>query len=126
MFFFLYSIYAVDSAPATWAILKRYFVNTTTAREMQIKYQLQSLKKGDLFIDAYMGKIKELADSLQAIDHVLADFELLIYALNGLPQSYESIVTMASNQIPPPPYYSQNFGVNFKHKKHVLNSFMVS
>nr|XP_016489332.1 PREDICTED: uncharacterized protein LOC107809250 [Nicotiana tabacum] len=81
-----------NSAHAAWAILKSHFVNITTAREMQIKYQLQSLKKGDLSIDAYMGKIKELADSLQAIDRVLTDSELLLYALNGLPPSYESFL----------------------------------
>lgn len=97
-------LYAADSAHAAWAILKSHFVNITTAREMQIKYQLQSLKKGDLSIDAYMGKIKELADSLQAIDRVLTDSELLLYALNGLPPSYESFVTMSSNQIPPPSF----------------------
>ncbi|CAI9099440.1 OLC1v1036266C1 [Oldenlandia corymbosa var. corymbosa] len=53
-------LYDASSAAEAWSTLKSHFLQQTTARELQLKLQLQTLKKGDLCIDSYMTKIQEI------------------------------------------------------------------
>nr|XP_016464848.1 PREDICTED: uncharacterized protein LOC107787745 [Nicotiana tabacum] len=59
-----------------WITLKNYFFHQSTAREMQYKHQLHTIKKEDLSTDAYMSKIQELADCLHSIGRCVNDSEL--------------------------------------------------
>ncbi|XP_070053976.1 uncharacterized protein [Nicotiana tomentosiformis] len=85
-----------------WITLKNYFFHQSTAREMQYKHQLHTIKKEDLSTDAYMSKIQELADCLHSIGRCVNDSELVRCDLNGLPLSYDSFVIMASHMSPAP------------------------
>ncbi|CAI9099794.1 OLC1v1036669C1 [Oldenlandia corymbosa var. corymbosa] len=97
-------LYDASFAAEAWNTLKSHFLQQTTARELQLKLQLQTLKKGDLSIDKFMTKIQETSDSLTAIGRSISDPELVLSVLQGLPPSYEAFITMASNQKPPPTF----------------------
>ncbi|KAK4413588.1 hypothetical protein Salat_2771500 [Sesamum alatum] len=97
-------LFKCTSAHEAWTTLKSHFLDITAARELHYKYQLQSIKKGDLSITTYMTKLKDVSDSLLAIDHSVSDHELVLHALQGLPASYESFITVAANQKPSPTF----------------------
>lgn len=59
---------------------------------MQLRFMLQTTKKDDLSVDAYVLKIKEITDTLASIGHPIADDELALYILAGFGPNYEFVV----------------------------------
>lgn len=85
-----------------WAALKRQFASSSQSRLMQLRFQLQSIKKGSLSISDYLDKIKEIADQLAAASKPipLADLTTL-YTLGGLGAEYEPFVMSVTSRTDP-------------------------
>lgn len=60
---------------------------------VNMRYQLQTIKKGNQSITYYLSKIRSIADSLRTAGEKLFDRELVIYVLGGLDLEYGSFVT---------------------------------
>ncbi|XP_070032722.1 uncharacterized protein [Nicotiana tomentosiformis] len=108
-------LYHCSTVVDAWTTLKIHFLHQSTAREMQYKHQLHTIKKGDL------SKIQELADCLHSIGRNVNDSELVRCALNELPLSYDSFVIMASH-MRPAPRFSELWTMLHTHEARTLPS----
>lgn len=97
-------LYHSRTASDAWFALETHFLDKSTARELQLKFTLNKLVKGTLSIDEYCQRFKEISDALAAIKQPLTDREQVSRILQGLPSSYESLITVASNQKPSPTF----------------------
>ena len=81
-------IQELDNSKEAWDTLKRLYSTNTKARKIQLKNELNNLKKNNLSINDYVLKIKEVSDALGSIgappeDDNLDD-NLVSAILNGL------------------------------------------
>ena len=72
--------------------LEQFYNINSKARILQLRFLLQSTKKGPMSIKDYILKIKNVAECLLAVGQVIIDEELILYILGGLSQEYESVV----------------------------------
>ena len=77
-----------------WLTLERMFMAHSRAHTMTIRYQLYTLKKGDLSIADYFHKFTGLMDTLAAINQPLTEEEQISFLLAGLGSKYESFITI--------------------------------
>lgn len=75
-----------------WSVPEQLFSMKSKARILQLRFSLQSTKKGAESIEEYVLKMKKLAHSLMAAGQPLADDELIPYILRCLGTEYESVV----------------------------------
>lgn len=60
---------------------------------MQIRRELQTMRKGSLSMFEYFLRAKQLLDTLAASDQALLDTDLQQIILSGLDSAYDAIVT---------------------------------
>lgn len=75
-----------------WHTILDNFASQTRAREMQLKTQLQNLKKGSQTMIEYLSKIKNITDSLANIGQPLPFNDHLNSIFRGLPSEYDPFV----------------------------------
>lgn len=97
-------IYHSTTSSEAWQALESHFLDKSTARELHLKFSLDKLVKGTSSIDTYFQKFKKISDALAAIQQPLTEREKVTRILHGLPSTYESIITIAANQNPPPTF----------------------
>ena len=73
-------------------MLRYLFITISKVRVLQIRFQLQYLKKLATPIEEYIFKIRSLTDLLNSVGHFIADDKLILYILGGLGQEYEFVV----------------------------------
>ncbi|KAF5186816.1 Lipase [Thalictrum thalictroides] len=66
---------------------------------MQIRRELQTIRKGNRTIYEYCLHVKTLADSLAASGHPISDSDLQQMILNGLDSNYDAIVTTLTTRV---------------------------
>jgi hypothetical protein len=71
-------------AHAAWACLNTYFYDNMEARAMLLNKEFRSLKRNDLSIDTYCGKMKSIADALADVGAPITDRALTMQMLDGL------------------------------------------
>ncbi|KAK2666005.1 hypothetical protein Ddye_004579 [Dipteronia dyeriana] len=76
-----------------WDTLDKLFVAITRSHILQLKGQLQTLKKGSNSMMQYFEKIKSLVDGLIAVGAPLDDIDVIAHTLHGLPSEYDSFGT---------------------------------
>jgi hypothetical protein len=74
---------------------------SVSGADYEIRYQLSTIKKGNLSVTDYFQKVKQLADTLASIHQPLQDCETVSYLLGGLSSGYDSLVTSVSTRIAP-------------------------
>lgn len=74
-----------------WNTLAQIYTSSK-ARILQLRSQLQSLKKGNLSVHEYILKMKQIVDGLSSAGQLLSDDDLVLYILGGLGLEYESVV----------------------------------
>ncbi|KAM1500115.1 hypothetical protein ACFX10_022715 [Malus domestica] len=74
-----------------WINLKERFSNMTRTSIVQMKIDLQNIKKGPESIDVYLQLIKDCRDQLAAVGVMISDEDIVIVALRGLPSEYNTI-----------------------------------
>lgn len=75
-----------------WKTLDDLFQSQSKARSMNLRFQLQTLKKGSSSVDEYFLQMRSIADGLLAAGHSLSDDDLVLYVLGGLGAEFDAVV----------------------------------
>ncbi|GJX14131.1 ribonuclease H-like domain-containing protein [Tanacetum coccineum] len=93
----------VDLNPTTakdsWTYIEAIFQDNKRPRAMALKAELRNLKLGDLSIDGYFQKIESIVSGLGS---PLSNDDVVTFALEGLPSTYETISTVIVSREPFP------------------------
>ncbi|RVW59231.1 Retrovirus-related Pol polyprotein from transposon RE1 [Vitis vinifera] len=81
-----------QTSAEVWSVLEKLFVSNSKARTLQLRFMLQSLKKGALSINDYVLKMRNIADMLSTSGKPVPDEDLILYILGGLGPEFETIV----------------------------------
>ncbi|KAM5575786.1 hypothetical protein ABKV19_014637 [Rosa sericea] len=86
------------SAAEMWANLKLKFAAPNRQNILQLKSNLQGLKKGSDNIETYLDKVKSARDALETVGVFLDDEDIVVVVLRGLPYEYAAIKTVIRAQ----------------------------
>ncbi|KAM2094756.1 hypothetical protein ACFX1R_018657 [Malus domestica] len=87
----LSSVIRCQSSKEMWINLKERFSSMTRTSIVQMKIDLQNIKKGAESIDLYLHRIKDCRDQLAAVGVAIPDEDIVIVAIRGLPTKYNTI-----------------------------------
>ncbi|PRQ51221.1 putative RNA-directed DNA polymerase [Rosa chinensis] len=82
------------SSHEAWLALLERFSTVSRANIIQLKTDLQTIKKGADTIDKYLQRIKHARDQLSSVGVTLVDEDIVVVTLNGLPDEYAMIKTV--------------------------------
>ncbi|KAL5831531.1 hypothetical protein ACOSQ3_016942 [Xanthoceras sorbifolium] len=74
------------------------FNQQSMAKVLQLRHELQSVRKCSLGISDYILKIKEIGDDLLAAGQVITDYDLLASMLGGLGHEFDPVVVFISSE----------------------------
>jgi hypothetical protein len=83
-------VVGLNSTQEVWSTLETRFTSTARANVLNLKLELQSVKKGTDSINVYMQRVKTARDKLSAVGVQIDDEEMLHMVLKGLPKEYSS------------------------------------
>ncbi|XP_047331239.1 uncharacterized protein LOC124934779 [Impatiens glandulifera] len=89
------------TSKAFWSALERTFASQSQARLMQLRLQLQTVKKGLLPMAEYLQKIKSIIDSLVGAVQNISQQDFILYVLGGLGPKYESLTIAVTTRTDP-------------------------
>ena len=92
---------ACKTAAKTWRAVEGMFSSMTRARAVNTRIALATMKKGNLSMAEYVGKMRSLADEITSTGKTIDDDELVSYILAGLDYDYNPIVTSLTARIEP-------------------------
>eukprot|EP00261_Vitis_vinifera_P036785 XP_019078028.1 PREDICTED: dr1-associated corepressor homolog [Vitis vinifera] len=94
-------IIGLDTASEIWTALEKIFSAASKACIMQLRFQLQTTKKGGLSMMEYLLKIKSIVANLLAIGENITEQDRILYLLAGLGAEYNSfVITVTSGHEP--------------------------
>ncbi|KAI4380342.1 hypothetical protein MLD38_006543 [Melastoma candidum] len=93
-------VYDVFSAYEICSMINRRFLESTLARELELRGTLITHRLTTQSMAEYLRAMKSTADQLASIGRPVPLSELLLYTLWGLPSQYEHLVTTFSYAIP--------------------------
>ncbi|KHN37157.1 hypothetical protein glysoja_046755, partial [Glycine soja] len=82
-----------------WENIHQSFQSKTKAQARQLRTQLRTTKKGSSSISEFLAKIKHISDSLTSIGESVSLQDQLDVILEGLPNEFESLVTLINSKI---------------------------
>ena len=74
-----------------WNTLKQRFTSTSRANILNLKLELQSIKKGNESVNSFLQRIKIARDKLLAVGVIVDNEELICIMLRGLPREFAHI-----------------------------------
>lgn len=86
-----------DTARALWHSLEQTYASQSQSPAMDLRLQLQTLKKDSSPISDYLNRMRFIADRLKSIGCDISDDELIIYILNGLGGEYDDFAMPIAN-----------------------------
>nr|GEZ91706.1 hybrid signal transduction histidine kinase M [Tanacetum cinerariifolium] len=90
------------NAKDAWTYIAGIFQDNKHPRTMALKAELRNLKLGDLSIDGYFQKIESIVSVLNGLGSPLSNDDVVTFALEGLPSTYETISTIIVSREPFP------------------------
>ena len=93
----------ITTSREVWNTLEQRFTSTSRANILNLKLELQSLKKGSDSVNNFLQKIKIACDKLLAVKVVVDNEELICIVLRGLPKDFLTFVqqfVLGVNQLP--------------------------
>ncbi|KAL5844408.1 hypothetical protein ACOSQ4_010366 [Xanthoceras sorbifolium] len=88
-----------STACEIWSVLEKLFSQYSLAKILQIRSQIQSIKKGSLTISEYVLKMRGLVDSLSAAGQPMSDRDLLLNVLQGVGIEYDAVEVNLSSAL---------------------------
>ncbi|KAL5822841.1 hypothetical protein ACOSQ4_020741 [Xanthoceras sorbifolium] len=89
----------ISARELAWTTLERLYAQQSMVRVLQLKQQLQNIKKGTLFISDFIMKIGTIGDALITAGHEVSDYDMILSILNGLDyHEYDPVVVLISSQ----------------------------
>lgn len=73
--------------------LETIYSSTSNRRVLWLKQQLQTIKKGLLMIDEYLGQISVLQDALSVSGMSMSNRKIVLITLDGLGEAYDGFAT---------------------------------
>ena len=103
----------ITTSREVWNTLEQRFTSTSRANILNLKLELQSLKKGSNSVSTFLQKIK-VGDKLLAVGVVVDNEEHICIVLRGLPKDF-------AQQFPPEvsPSFRNNFQSYYKVKNRL-------
>ena len=86
------------TASEIWKTLEQIFSTKSKARILNLRFMLQSTKKGSMTSENYFLKMKSLADELMVAGQPVSEDELVLYVSGGLGPEYESVVVTLTSK----------------------------
>ena len=96
-------IVLATTSEEAWTTLAGSFASHSTARSMQLRYQLSITKKLDASAATHFNRVKALSDTLTSIGQPLRPEEFISYLLAGLDADYDAFVDRVSASDAPMP-----------------------
>ncbi|PRQ44692.1 putative RNA-directed DNA polymerase [Rosa chinensis] len=84
-----------------WIALQERFSAVSRVSIMQLKTELQTLRKGSETIEKYLQRVKNARDQLLSVGVSIPDEDIIIVILNGLPDEYSTIRTVVEGRETP-------------------------
>ena len=84
----VFSLVGITSSREVWSTLKQRFTSTSKANILNLKLELQNLKKGNDSVNKFLQKIKIARDKLLIVGVVVDNEELICIVLRGLPREF--------------------------------------
>ncbi|KAM2325120.1 hypothetical protein ACFX1X_024529 [Malus domestica] len=84
-------VISCQSSQEMWNNLRERFSNMTRTSIVQMKIDMQNIKKGSESIDLYLQQIKNCRDQLAVVGVFISDEDIVIVALKGLPNEFNTI-----------------------------------
>ena len=81
-------VVGITNSRKVWNTLEQRFTSTLRANILNLKLELQSLKKGNDSVNSFLQKIKVARDKLLAVGVVVDNEELICIVLKGLPRDF--------------------------------------
>ncbi|KAL5765599.1 hypothetical protein ACOSP7_016216 [Xanthoceras sorbifolium] len=81
-----------------WSKLQRVYSQQSLAKILQLRQQLQNIKKDSDSIFDFVLKIKNIGDTLMAVRDEVSERDLLMSLMNGVGHDYDPVVVLISNQ----------------------------
>eukprot|EP00267_Zea_mays_P043524 XP_020395623.1 uncharacterized protein LOC109940494 [Zea mays] len=89
----LWDVVHATSSREVWDFLQKNFASSTKARTVQIRVELATAKKRDMYVADFFRKITRLDTELAAADAPFRDEEVLAYLFASLPADYDPFIT---------------------------------
>uniref|UniRef100_A0A2N9FFC2 Reverse transcriptase Ty1/copia-type domain-containing protein n=1 Tax=Fagus sylvatica TaxID=28930 RepID=A0A2N9FFC2_FAGSY len=86
-------VVGTTTAQEVWNRLEEKFTCTARANVLNLKLELQGIKKGNDSINSYLQRIKNTRDKLSAVGVLVDNEELLHMVLKGLPKEFSSFAS---------------------------------
>ncbi|KAF5180065.1 Copia-like polyprotein/retrotransposon, partial [Thalictrum thalictroides] len=84
---------SLSTSREVWHSLEASFASQNQARVLQLRLQLQTIKKGSLTMTEYVDQVRSICDSLAMILLPVSDSDMVLHTLAGLGPDYEPFVT---------------------------------
>ncbi|PRQ57531.1 putative gag-polypeptide of LTR copia-type [Rosa chinensis] len=81
-------IVGCKSSRQAWLSLQERFSTVSRANIMQLKTDLQTIKKGADSIERYLLRVKHARDQLNSVGVTMSDEDIIVVTLNGLPDEF--------------------------------------
>ncbi|KAL8146005.1 hypothetical protein AgCh_003947 [Apium graveolens] len=97
----LAQVVGLTTSRQVWESIKRHFSSQSQARIIQLKRELQNMRKGNKTMAEYYLHAKRLTDSLAASGQPISSTDLQHMMMSGLDSSYDPIVTVLTASVAP-------------------------
>ncbi|KAI4311490.1 hypothetical protein MLD38_036381 [Melastoma candidum] len=89
----LSQVVCCKNAHEVWEILRNRYESASPSRILNLRLQMQQLKKDGRTMQQYLNGLKSLSDQLSAIGEPVRYRDYLWYLMEGLPAEYDAVVT---------------------------------
>ncbi|KAJ3701119.1 hypothetical protein LUZ61_004824 [Rhynchospora tenuis] len=79
-----------------WRCLNTFHTSQSVAKVLDLRLQLQTIKRGGASCSQFLQQIQGIADRLRSIGSDVPDHDLVLYTLQGLGTEFETFVTAVS------------------------------
>lgn len=92
-------IVGLNTAAEVWTSFSLAYWSPSRAGVLQLRLQLQTLKKGGSSINEFFQRAKSLADCLATISNPVSSNDHLLYVLANLGSEYEAFITAITTRL---------------------------
>ncbi|KAJ1699274.1 hypothetical protein LUZ63_007786 [Rhynchospora breviuscula] len=85
-----------ESSEQLWCQLHQIYTSQSLAKVLELKLQLQTLKKGGNTCTQFLQLMQGIADRLRSIGSPVSEQDLVVYTLQGLGSEFDNFVTAFS------------------------------
>lgn len=92
---------AYRTSAFVWVVLHKLFASGTQKRQLHLRFQLQTIRKGSLSMEDFITKISILKDAMAATGERLKESEIISITLGALGEGCESFDASVTTRFDP-------------------------